>query len=83
LYSTSIPVVAYNIAKRYNITHIFYSTNMELYGNLLSSYKPAYEFGVDINKEKFMDEAFFEIVYRRKAKFGEVWIIRVLGIPDS
>jgi len=83
LYSTSIPVVAYDIAKRYNITHIFYSTNMELYGNLLSSYKPAYEFGVDINKEKFMDEAFFEIVYRRKAKFGEVWIIRVLGIPDS
>lgn len=82
LYSTSNPVVAYDIAKRYNLTHIFYSTNMELYGNLLSSYKPAYEFGVDVNKEKFKDERFFEIVYRRNATFGEVWIIRVKGIPE-
>ncbi len=83
LYSTNSPLVAYNIAKRYNITHIFYSTNMELYGNLLSSYKPAHEFGVDINREKFKDKEFFEIVYRRKAKFGEVWIIRVRGIPEG
>jgi len=83
LYSTNSPLVAYNIAKRYNLTHIFYSTNMELYGNLLSSYKPAYEFGVDINKEKFEDKSFFEIVYRRNATFGEVWIIKVCGIPED
>ncbi len=76
LYDTSNAGVASNIAKRYNATHIFYSDNMMRYGNLLSYYKPASEYGVDIDIEKFNGQ-FFETVYEKPSPYGIVRIIRV------
>jgi hypothetical protein len=77
LYKTSNPEEAWTIAKRYGATHIFYSENMIRYGNLLSYYKPASEYGVDTDKKKFSDERYFEVVYRRPSAYGEVVIVRV------
>ena len=77
LYNASEPEVAWNIANQYNLTHVFYSTNQNLYGNLLSSYKPAYDFGVDTDVKKFQEERYFEVVYRKDALFGEVVIVEV------
>jgi hypothetical protein len=77
LYNTSDPELARDLAKRYGATHIFYSENMIRYGNLLSYYKKASEYGVDIDKAKFQDDRYFEIAYRRDTPYGEVVIVRV------
>ncbi len=77
LYNASNPVIAINIAKRYNATHIFYSENMGNYGNLLSYYKPASDYGVDVVLEKFADEKYFETVYERDTPYGAVKIFAV------
>ncbi len=77
LYKTPNPGVARDIARRYNATHIFYSDNMMRYGNLLSYYKPASEYGVDTNYEKFEDERYFEPVYRKDSPYGAVVIFRI------
>lgn len=77
LYNTSDAELAYRLAKRYNVTHVFYSGNMISYGNLLSYYKPASQYGVDTNKEKFNDKRFFEVAYRKDSPYGEVVILRV------
>jgi hypothetical protein len=77
LYKTPDPEKAAEIAGRYGATHIFYSRNMESYGNLLSYYKPASDYGVEIDKTKFEDPRYFETVYRD----GDIEIIRVLPPP--
>lgn len=77
LYNTSNARTAHRIAKQYNVTHIFYSDNMKKYGNLLSYYKSAALFGVDIDREKFDDQKYFEVVYKEPSPYGEVTIIRV------
>jgi hypothetical protein len=73
-YRTPDPEKAVQIAERYGATHIFYSGNMERYGNLLSYYKPASEYGVDMDMAKFEDERYFKTVYQE----GDVKIIQVL-----
>ncbi len=77
LYNTSDAELAYRLAKRYNLTHIFYSDNMIRYGNLLSYYKPASQYGVDTEKNKFKDKRFFEVIYWKDSPYGEVVILRV------
>ncbi|WP_456474365.1 glycosyltransferase family 39 protein [Candidatus Pyrohabitans sp.] len=78
LYNTSSPEQAWRLARRYNATHIFYSRNMEVYGNLLSYFKPASEYGVDINLEKFEDERYFTEVYdNNRSGLGEVRIYKI------
>ncbi len=77
LYNTSDPVTARDIARRYGVTHIFYSDNMIRYGNLLSYYKPAKDYGVDIDTGKFLDEEFFDIVYKKSSPYGDVVIVKV------
>ncbi len=63
LYNTSDSIVAKNIAAKYNLSHIFYSRNMESYGNLLSNHRPASQYGVPINHDKFRDSSVFRVVY--------------------
>ncbi len=77
LYNTTNPAVASGLAKRYNATHIFYSDNMVRYGNLLSYYKPASQYGVDVVMEKFEDGEYFELVYGRDTAYGVVRIYKV------
>lgn len=77
LYRSESPEEASMLADRYGATHIFYSDNMVRYGNLLSYYKPATRYGVDIDTDKFKDEEFFEFVYERDSPYGEVVIMRV------
>lgn len=77
LYKTPDARTAWEIAKRYGATHIFYSDNMIRYGNLLSYYKPASEYGVEVDKDKFKDRRYFDIVYRKNSPYGEVVIVRV------
>jgi|GEM_PF-1432059 hypothetical protein len=78
LYNTSSSREAWEIAKRYNATHIFYSRNMEKYGNLLSYFKPATEYGVEVDLEKFEDVSYFIKVYdSNKSGLGEVRIYKV------
>lgn len=77
LYKTEIPGEASMLAKRYGATHIFYSDNMIRYGNLLSYYKPATEYGVDTGTEKFKNGEFFEYVYEENSSYGTVYIVRV------
>jgi hypothetical protein len=77
LYKTSDPKIAWEIAKRYGATHIFYSDNMIRYGNLLSYYKPASQYGVDISKSKFNDNRYFEIIYNSRSIYGETVIVKV------
>lgn len=77
LYNTTDAKIAYEIARRYNATHIFYSDNMIRYGNLLSYYKPASEYGVDTDKKKFLNEEFFEVVYMKDSQYGEIMIVMV------
>lgn len=77
LYNTSNPALASTLAKRYNATHIFYSDNMMRYGNLLSYYKPASDYGVDISLEKFEDTGFFELVYERETAYGAIRVFSV------
>ncbi len=77
LYNTSNPLIARNIAKRYNATHVFYSDNMRGYGNLLSYYKTASDYGVDVELEKFEDEGYFEVVHEGDTPYGVVRIYRV------
>jgi hypothetical protein len=77
LYKTEIPGEASMLAKRYGATHIFYSDNMIRYGNLLSYYKPASEYGIDIDTEKFEDGEFFEYVYEENSPYGKVYIVKV------
>ena len=77
LYKTEIPGEASMLAKRYGATHIFYSDNMIRYGNLLSYHKPASEYGIDIDTEKFKDEEFFGYVYEENSPYGKVYIVRV------
>ncbi|MFQ5800105.1 MAG: glycosyltransferase family 39 protein [Candidatus Hydrothermarchaeales archaeon] len=63
LYTTEEPKKAHDLAKRYGLTHIFYSKNMEDYGNLLSKYKPASDYGIPIYLEKFNVPKYFRPVY--------------------
>jgi hypothetical protein len=63
LYSTEDAEEALTIARRYGVTHIFYSKNMQDYGNLISNYRPASEYGVPVNLEKFNDPQFFKLAY--------------------
>ncbi len=77
LYKADGPKEASMLAKRYGATHIFYSDNMKRYGNLLSYQKPASQYGVDIDEEKFSSEEFFEFVYREQSPYGEVVIVQV------
>jgi len=63
IYNTSDPTFAYAVMRQYKATHIFYSKNMEIYGNLLSRYKKASQFGVDIALDKFYDPRYFKLVY--------------------
>ncbi len=76
LYNTKDPKEASDLAKRYGVTHVFYSKNMESYGNLLSSYRPASQYGVPISLEKFEDTQFFRRVY--EDDLGGVIIFEVL-----
>jgi len=73
LYGTGEPEDVLKTAGRYNLTHIFYSDNMMMYGNVLSRFKKASEYGVEIEQEKFLDEEYFEIVYDS----GGVKIVRI------
>ncbi|MEE9474333.1 MAG: hypothetical protein V3V36_01530, partial [Candidatus Hydrothermarchaeaceae archaeon] len=77
LYKTESPEEAKMLADRYGATHIFYSDNMVQYGNLLSYYKPAARYGVDIDTEKFYDRESFEPVYERDSPYGKLVILRV------
>jgi len=77
MYNASNPAMASNTVKRYNATHIFYSENMMRYGNLLSYYKTASNYGVDIVLEKFEDEKYFETVYEEETPYGDVKIFKV------
>jgi hypothetical protein len=77
LYNTTDAETAHALARRYGATHIFYSRHMIRYGNLLSYYKSAHDFGVDVETEKFSDERYFETVYREDSPYGEVVIVRV------
>ncbi|MFQ5815655.1 MAG: hypothetical protein ACE5G7_04065 [Candidatus Hydrothermarchaeaceae archaeon] len=77
LYNTSNPVIAWNIARRYNATHIFYSDNMRSYGNLLSYYQSASDYGVDVVLEKFGDARYFELVYVRDTPYG---VVKIFGV---
>ncbi|MFQ5975251.1 MAG: ArnT family glycosyltransferase [Candidatus Hydrothermarchaeales archaeon] len=77
LYNTSSAPLAHQIARQYNVTHIFYSDNMKNYGNLLSYYKSAAIYGVDTDREKFDDKMYFEVVYKKPSSYGEVAIIEV------
>lgn len=79
LYNTSNPVIATSIAKRYNVTHIFYSEHMANYGNLLSYYKPASDYGVDVAIEKFEDERYFKTVFERETPYGPIRIFKLKG----
>ncbi len=63
LYTTQNPQKAAEIAKKYGVTHVFYSKNMEMYGNLLSNYRSAQNYGVPLNLTKFRDEKFFKTAY--------------------
>jgi len=76
LYTTPEARTAHEIAGRYGVTHVFYSLNMELYGNLLSSYRPASEYGVPVSLEKFYNTTYFKLVYEDEA--GDVRIFQVL-----
>jgi hypothetical protein len=73
LYNTSDPRETHEIAKRYSLTHIFYSKNMESYGNLLSKYRPASEYGVQIALEKFSEPEYFRLVYEDESGFVKIF----------
>jgi 4-amino-4-deoxy-L-arabinose transferase-like glycosyltransferase len=75
LYNTSDPVEAHELARKYGVTHIFYSRNMETYGNLLSNHRPASEYGVPIELSKFHNPLFFRIKYQNEG--GSVKIFEV------
>ncbi|GBE17930.1 hypothetical protein BMS3Abin16_00518 [archaeon BMS3Abin16] len=76
LYNTSSPQTAGEISDKYGLTHIFYSQNMESYGNLLSNYRPASEYGVPIDLEKFSEPEYFKLAYEDKS--GGVKIFEVV-----
>jgi hypothetical protein len=76
LYNTSNSKEAYAVTKKYGLTHIFYSKNMERYGNLLSKYRPASEYGVPIALEKFSEPDYFRLAYEDES--GLVKIFEVL-----
>jgi hypothetical protein len=76
IYNTTNPAKAHELAKKYGATHIFYSANMAKYGNLLSNYRPASQYGVPINLEKFSDPDYFKIAYSNER--AEVAIFRVV-----
>ncbi|NOZ82387.1 MAG: hypothetical protein GXN98_00995 [Euryarchaeota archaeon] len=63
LYSTPSAETAWCIARRYNATHIYYSVWMRAAGNLLSSYKPATSFGVEVYLPKFYNTTYFSLAY--------------------
>ncbi|MFV2040955.1 MAG: glycosyltransferase family 39 protein [Candidatus Hydrothermarchaeales archaeon] len=67
LYNTSDPKTAHDITKKYGLTHIFYSKNMERYGNLLSNYRPASQYGVPIDLDKFSEPEYFKLAYEDKS----------------
>lgn len=75
LYNTTNPNTAHEVAKKYGLTHIFYSKNMESYGNLLSKYRPASDYGVPIDLEKFSSPDYFKLVYEDES--GRVKIFEV------
>lgn len=84
LYNTSSASEAWEIARRYNATHVFYSRNMELYGNLLSYFKPAAEYGVEVNLDKFSDGRYFSLAYRsNRSGLNDVRIYSVLPSSPS
>jgi hypothetical protein len=76
LYNTSDPGKAHELARKYGVTHIFYSRNMETYGNLLSNHRPASEYGVPIDLGKFLDPLFFKVIYQNDG--GSVKIFEVV-----
>jgi hypothetical protein len=63
LYTTEDSKKAHDLAEKYGLTHIFYSQNMANYGNLLSRYRPASQYGIPIYLEKFNDPLYFMTVY--------------------
>ncbi len=77
LYSTTDPYEAWSITRRYGVTHIYISTPMMQYGNLLSYYKPASEFGVDTDLNKFNNSSYFETFYYKDTGYGFIWIVKV------
>lgn len=62
IYRTESAENAWQIMRKYNATHVFYSENMEKYGNVVSRLKQG--FGIDVNLEKFFDDRYFKLVYR-------------------
>jgi len=76
LYNTSSPQTALEISDKYRLTHIFYSRNMESYGNLLSNYRPASQYGVPIDLEKFSKSEYFNLAYEDET--GGVKIFEVV-----
>jgi hypothetical protein len=73
LYNTSNPREAHEVAKKYGLTHVFYSKNMESYGNLLSKYRPASEYGVPIALEKFSQPDYFRLAYEDESGLVKVF----------
>jgi hypothetical protein len=63
IYTSKDPSETHRLVKRYGLTHVFYSLNMAEYGNLLSNYRPASEYGIPINLEKFNDPEYFRLIY--------------------
>jgi len=82
MYSTCSAEEALQIARRYNLTHIYYSDMMRWYGNMISSLN-GYRFGVEVCEEKFLNSPLFRIVYQRNTPSGRVVIVEVLPTPTS
>jgi len=71
-YSTDDIDLTFEIAKRYGITHVFISRNMETSG-WLGAYK-AGGFGVPVNHGKFENDKYFKLVYSD----GDIEIYKIL-----
>lgn len=63
IYHTPLSEYAYKLMERYRLTHIFVSSSMDKYSNFGSLFHET--FGADINREKFNNEKFFDIIYNK------------------
>ena len=82
MYSTCDAAEAWAIARRYNLTHIYYSDMMIWYGNMISSLN-GYRFGVEICEDKFLKSPYFRVVYEKDTPSGRVVIVEVVGATPS
>jgi hypothetical protein len=76
IYNTTNSGEAHNLAKKYGLTHIFYSRNMASYGNLLSRFRPTSQYGVPVELSKFESSNYFRLAYENEG--GSVKIFEIL-----